>query len=118
MTDAELDELEAKAKAATQGPWVLDYRSAYVFSKPDNVNVCEIRGYGELVHQLGEKCAEEQMEKNADYIVTANPTTILNMIAELRQTRAERDWLAVNIGWLEAQQGRQHVRRIKTLPDM
>ena len=60
MTDAELDELEVKAKAA---------------KKVEN---------------------ELWDEKNAVALfhAAANPAVILELIAKLRQTRAERNWLA------------------------
>ena len=72
MTDAELSALEAAAKAATPGPWEYDDAD-------------------EDMAALG---AENQRVKDAAYIAAANPSVILSLIAELRQTRAERDWLA------------------------
>ena len=92
MTDAQLATLEAAAKAATPGPWVTDYRQRYVFA--EGVNVCEIRGYGELIHMVPESDVIEQMRNNAAFIATANPAAVLELIAELRQVRRERDWLA------------------------
>lgn len=82
----DLDALEAKAKGATPGLWETDYRQRYVFAAT-GVNVCEIRGYGELVHMVPECEAVEQMRSNGIYIAAANPATILELIAELRQTR-------------------------------
>ena len=67
MTDVELDALEAAAKAATPGPWETDYRQRYVFAET-GVNVCEIRGYGELIHMVPESDVIEQMRNNAAFI--------------------------------------------------
>jgi len=93
MTDAELSALEAAAKAATPGPWETDYRQRYVFAE-NGVNVCEIRGYGELIHMVPESDVIEQMRNNANFIAAANPAAVLDLIAELRQARLERDWIA------------------------
>lgn len=88
----DLATLEAAAKAATSGPWETDYRQRYVFAE-NGVNVCEIRGYGELIHMVPECEAVEQMRSNGTYIAAANPAVVLELIAELRQARAERDWV-------------------------
>jgi len=72
MTDTELNELEAKAKAATQGTWMSDYYGVYTqngISLPRNPEDCK-------------------------YIAAANPAVILELITELKQARKERDWLA------------------------
>lgn len=76
MTDTELDALEAAAKAATPGPWEYDDAD-------------------EDMAALG---AENQRVKDAAYIAAANPSTVLELIQELRQARKERDWLAEQIG--------------------
>ena len=93
MTDKQLDALEAAAKAATPGPWETDYRQRYVFAE-NGVNVCEIRGYGELIHMVPECEAVEQMRANANFIAAVSPAVVLDLITELRQARRERDWLA------------------------
>ncbi len=38
--------------------------------------------------------ASDSMLRNAAFIAAANPSAVLELIAELRQARAERDWLA------------------------
>ncbi|MBE6442007.1 MAG: hypothetical protein E7022_06700 [Desulfovibrio desulfuricans] len=88
MTDDQLDDLEAKAKGATPGPWETDYRQRYVFAE-NGVNVCEIRGYGDLIHMVPECEVIEQMRSNGTYIAAANPAAILELIAELRQAKEE-----------------------------
>ena len=62
----DLDQLEVTAKAATPGPWTHGEK-AYLW--------------------LGD-------ERNQLYIAAANPDVVLELIAELQQTRRERDWLA------------------------
>ena len=70
-TDAELDALEAVAKAATPGPWKLDAEA--------------------------DTTLDDQIVRDGIYIATANPAVVLNLIAELRQARAERNWLVENM---------------------
>ena len=107
MTDAELSALEAVAKAATPGPWRHPGRALVVSRmSEDEPLVCDC---------ISQEFA--QAPKNAAFIATANPSVVLELIAEMRQARAERDWLAklaaCNIptindfvratqGWLEA----------------
>ena len=91
MNDTELDALEAAAKAATPGPWCIPGREDLVFSeKGAQVAFCA------TIFSLHPDCSviAIQAEKNAEYIAAANPATILELIAELRQAKAERDWLA------------------------
>lgn len=40
---------------------------------------------------------EESLQADCDYIVATRPRRILDLIAELRQSRAERDWLATQL---------------------
>lgn len=77
MTDVELSALEAAAKAATPGPWYSYSDGSLVWEHERNPSVC-LRFY----------------KNNAAFIAAANPAAVLELIAELRQTRAERDWLA------------------------
>lgn len=84
MTDAELSALEAAAKAATPGPWRHPGRALVVSRmSEDEPLVCDC---------ISEQFA--QAPKNAAFIAAANPAAILELIAEMRQTRRERDWLA------------------------
>lgn len=77
MTDTELSELEAKAKAATPGPWKYE----------DPIIVRELS-------EISWQGVDIDKRQNMAFIATANPAAILELIAELRQTKAERDWLA------------------------
>jgi len=79
MTDTELNELEAKAKAATQGTWMSDYYGVYTqneISLPRNPEDCK-------------------------YIAAANPAVVQELISELKQVRKERDWLADTLSFNE-----------------
>jgi len=76
MTDAELSSLEAAARAATPGPWEIsrDDFSLFIESRKGTVG------------EIGDAF-------DANYISAANPASILSLIAELRQAKAERNWL-------------------------
>ena len=79
MTDTELDAIEAAAKASTPGPWTTHGRNFVVSieSRNNPIIVCD--------------CLER---KDAKYVESVQPAAILEMIAELRQAKVERDWLA------------------------
>lgn len=82
MTDAELDALKAAAKAATPGPW-----KHYVDQGCNGV-LASGKVILPTLHISPENCA---------YIAAANPAVVLELIAELRQARAERDWVIKQI---------------------
>lgn len=77
MTDTELDALEAAAKAATPGPW----------NTKEGPDFSEIFAHDKNIALIGSQHAD------AAYIAAANPAAVLELIAELRQTRAERDFI-------------------------
>ena len=80
MTNAEIDALETAAKAATPGPWEYDVEQG------------EYHGVW-----AGGRYIVPSLHIDADnckYIAAANPAVILELIAELRQTRKERNYLA------------------------
>ena len=79
MTEKELDALETAAKAATPGPWVID-------------PILNILSKDEIVYVDGDDSIG--YVNNIKYIAAANPAAVLELIAALRQARAERDWLA------------------------
>ena len=77
MTDAELSALETAAKAATPGPWRHPGRALVVSRmSADEPLVCDC---------LSREFA--QAPKDAAFIAAANPAVVLELIAELRQTR-------------------------------
>lgn len=73
LTNEQLDSLEFRAKAATPGPW-------NIVRDPD--------GY---THYIGPSLVT-QVRDDAAYIAAVNPAVVLELIAELRKARAERDW--------------------------
>lgn len=97
-----LDELEAKARAATPGPWELD--QTIVHDKVYSINGVKVigdarvstqhnhgvRSYTELVctPHLGAKSTDDiEHIKNMEHIAAANPDTVLKLIAAMRVYR-------------------------------
>ena len=74
MTDAELDALEAAAKAATPGPWEYDVEQEEYHG---------VWAGGRYIVPSLHIDAE-----NCKYIAAANPTAILELITDLRQAQA------------------------------
>lgn len=76
MTDTDLSALESAARAATPGPWEIsrDDFAAYIESRKGTVG------------EIGDAF-------DANYISAANPAAILELIAELRQAWAEREYI-------------------------
>ena len=70
MTDAELDALEAAARAATPGPWEIsrDDFASYIESRKGTVG------------EIGDAF-------DANYIAAASPDKILELITDLRQAQ-------------------------------
>ena len=97
----DIDKLETIARAATPGEWECGEDNAA------GVNIFGDALWIATVHQNGDESewdyiSSKQMMKNATFIAAANPTAVLELITELRQTRKERDWLAdklESIGW-------------------
>ena len=103
MTDAELNALEAAAKAATPGPWVRDgslsiYGPHLQQSQHSNgrifiANVSAGRNRDDPAFGDDGSSITGDGHADAAYIAAANPAAILDLIAELRQTRAEMDFI-------------------------
>ena len=74
-----LDNLESKAKAATPGPW----KSAYVKGHAFDQVFVEVNG-GEFLCDVYGKTSVD-----AAYIASANPATMLALIAHIRELKAE-----------------------------
>ena len=85
ITDELVAELEALAGKATPGPW--GYDGSYV---------CTVRNDGETVYvQSWDPVADALLSKNVHYIASANPATILALLAEraeLRRVIADVKW--------------------------
>ena len=97
MTDVELSALEAAAKATTPGPWRTEGYS--ILRNSDGIASAQSNGSPEICNVLLDgdydpKTRHERALHNAAYIAAANPAAVLDLIAELRQARAERDWIA------------------------
>lgn len=102
-----LDDLEAKAKAATPGPWIVEHTA-------DSNWVGTPKGNGQKVEQIilhneRESLKEIYLKRNdndADYIAACSPETVLALITALREAgrvisvfgelgnRNAKDWLA------------------------
>jgi len=77
-----LDELEAKARAATQGNWHLNKE----LSRPATKLIYDDSGY--LIANVGGyKFGDTENDKNASFIAAANPDTMLKLIAAMRVYR-------------------------------
>ena len=90
-----LDKLEALAKAATPGPWEdlsnhPDHLCGTINKGKKHIAGCS---WFETWREEQHVSVEEALA-NAAYIAAANPTTMLELVAELREARRERDWLA------------------------
>lgn len=96
----DLDTLEFRAVVATPGPWkTVDARAMSIYD--------EIRGAdGErIATTYSTRNPFDQAEANAAFIAAANPTVVLELIAELRRVsdmvrkeREARNWLAAMLG--------------------
>src|SRR5574344_2626965 len=89
-----MSELEAKTKAATQGTWVTS-QAGHLNGAVNcgnrhiaMVNYCVCREVDKRVTHT---------EDNAEYIVSAQPSVMLAMIAELRKLKAMCEWLSENV---------------------
>jgi hypothetical protein len=84
----DIDKIEAAAKAATPGPWVMECGD-----DPENwsryfptVGAADI----EIVGTEGFYCGERDVDiANADHIATANPATVLEMVSMIRERDAQ-----------------------------
>ena len=84
MTEKEVDALEAAAKAATPGP----------FTIPEGYKIYAVEkhfasAFERYSYNKDEVIDSEQAKANAAFIAAADPSLILNLIAELRQAKEE-----------------------------
>ena len=101
MLKYDVNLLKDAATKATPGYWLTDYKNRYVFNY-DSIMICEIRGAGDLIHDLGEDGAAQQMENNCKYIAAANPEAILALIEELEKAKEAYVKLTEKYSSLEA----------------
>lgn len=101
---ADLDALEALAKAATPGPWVLDNSGwSRPYSVPDRIagGISENDWTNVIMPQDEQGGGSWSRDEDAEYIAAADPSTILALIAELRRERERADraeWAAGIVG--------------------
>lgn len=92
----DLDLLEARAKAATPGPWKnVDTPAMSVCDEIHDANGTRIAMALTTRHPRdGEQFIDfDQAEANAAYIAAVSPAVVLGLIAELRKLRAELEYL-------------------------
>lgn len=80
MTEAELSELEAKAKVATPGPWWAE-RSKHVLEESAFAYV-QSAAFG-----IARMSWHDGGDSNASFIAASNPLVALALIAEIRRLR-------------------------------
>lgn len=92
MTDADLDKLEALAKAATPGPWEQSHREGddemyrtQVYTA-DGETIASLAWYPK---DMGGGRIGTYREANAAFMAAANPATILDLIASARRDAEE-----------------------------
>lgn len=87
----DLDALEAAAKAATPGPW--KNAAGYKIKVTATGTHCA-SAWERYTYEPDKEITSEKAQANAVFIAAANPAVVLELIAEVRKARAERDWLA------------------------
>ncbi len=89
---SDLDKLEELAKAATLGPWESDGATESKYYQTEDTFITSSEA---VIAQTFNRLDEDYPNygANARYIAAANPQTVLEMIAELRQLR--NDWIPV-----------------------
>lgn len=94
LTDAELDEIEARAEKATEGPWVAECGSS---NSPciDFVLTENIDPRLDDRASIAETYTDEA--ENADFIASAR-TDVPRLVAEVRRLRAQVERLTVPLG--------------------
>jgi len=87
----DLDDLESKAKAATPGPW--------------NVFVCDDgkQWTGWPLCISATRTSQDEANANAAHIASANPETMLALIALIRRLQAENEASRQNTSWMFAE---------------
>jgi len=91
MTDAELDAIEARAQAATKGPWKVDEMDMYIYggdgfmvaSNCPSADGWPVRGHG--AEKSGQRERGSQ-DANAEFIA-ASRSDVDALVAELRVAR-------------------------------
>lgn len=92
VSDAELDDLYAKARAATPGPFTIP--EGYQIYAVEKHFASAFESYS---YNKDEVIDTEQAKANAAFIAAADPSLIIALIDSLRHARAERDLLVNKI---------------------
>lgn len=85
----DLDSLESAAKAATPGPWHI--KRGYCLY--DNRDMHVVSAWENYSGSLGLAIYPDEAMANAKFLEAVNPAAILELVAEFRKVRAERDFL-------------------------
>ncbi len=82
--ELDLDDLEAKCRAATEGPWVIDATPI----ETESPHLMTVDGYG-IADFWGDESGLglEQNKHNAAFIAAFYPAVTLELIAQLRKAR-------------------------------
>lgn len=99
MTPEELDKLEESAKYATPGPWcvVLPNDRHQIVIRSDKPK--RGRDYvAEMRWPIND--TQDNFIDDADFIATANPQTILSLIAQVRRYRKALEFYAEPFTWV------------------
>lgn len=87
MTDTELSDLEAKAKAATPGPWDVE-------SYDKGATIYAVGPIGFEYYNIGHGATKQEAVRlevslaDASFTSAANPATVLALIAEVRRLKS------------------------------
>lgn len=107
----DLDAIEARAKAATPGPWEHEKNGGMIYAYEMKMRVLDIRGWGYLTGwgglHMNEEAAIKVQEANGDFAAHARED-VPALIAELRKLREEnvelRKMLDPTVVWAAKQQ--------------
>lgn len=93
MTPEQLDEIEARANQATEGPWVVTTcRCEHPGLKPSEHGVLATKTSG----MLADFCESLNDENDAEFIATAR-TDIPQLVAEVRRLRSQTQQLLTDL---------------------
>jgi hypothetical protein len=88
VTPEELDRLEAVAKAATPGPWWVEQCSLDYPQPEGSIGYCLKYRWDDVPTWLAESSVHANSKATFDFIASANPATVLALIALCRTQSA------------------------------
>jgi hypothetical protein len=103
MKDDDLDRIEAAARAATPGPWHVEHDELGWVNRIYHCEPDDWDPSGQLSTTLVETDSGVYPPRvnDATHIATADPPTVLALVAEVRELRAQRQALATALGSAE-----------------